>query len=60
MPITVSAPDDEVFLIAVDVELEPETIGRIRSLFPGVSVEDAIAAMLVDTLNEADAINRED
>lgn len=60
MAITISAPDDEVFLIAVAVELDPDTMNRLRATFPGVSPELAIVGLVEWQMAEAAEINRKD
>ena len=50
--------DDDVFRIAVTVELNIETVNQLRAVFPGVSPEDAIVGIVEWHMADAERINR--
>jgi len=54
------AGDDDVFRIAVTVELAPETVTQLRAVFPGVAPEDAIVGIVESHMADAARINRKD
>lgn len=55
-----STHDDEIFRIAITVELDLDTVNRLRAVFPGVAPEDAIAGLVEFHMADAEEINRKD
>ena len=51
---------EDAFVIEFELALAVETVARLNALFPGAGVENAVVALVLDALAEADRINAKD